>query len=232
MGKLVRVTREAGIATITMDDGKVNALSLDMLGAFNEALDDVEREPAVVILAGRDGVFSAGFDLRVLTAGGADAMTMLLTGFRLAERLLSFPAPVVAACTGHALAMGSFLLLSADVRVGSEGGFKIGANEVAIGLTMPHTAVEILRYRLNPSHRDRAVITAEIFSPTEALAAGFLDRVVPPADVLSSANDAGKRLSTLNMAAYAQTKLRTRAGLLQRVREAIDADDAALRTLA
>ena len=232
MSDLVTVTRGTGVATITMDDGKVNALSLEMLAAINGALDEVQREPAVVIIAGRQGVFSAGFDLRVLTAGGMEAITMLRTGFELAERLLSFPTPVVAACTGHALAMGSFLLLSSDYRVGADGAFKIGANEVAIGLTMPYTAVEILRYRLNPSHHDRAVLTSEIFAPTEALAAGFLDRVVVPDEVATTAIESAQRLATLNMTAHAETKLRARAGVLQAVHAAIEADDAALRALA
>jgi enoyl-CoA hydratase len=232
MGELVTTTRDTGVATVTLDDGKVNALSLDMLAAINRALDEIVAEPAVTLIAGREGTFSAGFDLRVLTAGGPDAIAMLRTGFELAERLLAFPAPVVVACTGHALAMGSFLLLSADYRVGADGAFKIGANEVAIGLTMPQTAVEICRHRLNPSHFNRAVVTAEIFSPTEAVAAGFLDRVGPPADVLPSATAAAQRLGTLNMTAHVQTKLRAREDVLKRVRAAIEADDAAMRALA
>ena len=125
------------IATITIDDGKVNALSLAVLAELNAALDQAERDGAVVILAGRDGVFSAGFDLPVLRGGGPDARAMLRAGFELAARLLAFPRPVVIACTGHAVAMGVFLLLCGDYRVGATGPYKITANEVAIGLTMP-----------------------------------------------------------------------------------------------
>ena len=125
------------VATITMDDGKVNALSVRMLGTLGEALDRAETDRAIVVLTGRPGIFSAGFDLQVLRAGGADAVQMLKAGFELAERLLSFPTPVVVACSGHAIAMGSFLVLSADYRVGVSGEFRITANEVAIGLTMP-----------------------------------------------------------------------------------------------
>ena len=132
------------VAAITMDDGKVNALSPAMLAALNDALDRAEdNEVAAVVLAGRPGRFSAGFDLGVLRGGGAEAEGMLKSGFELAERLLAFPLPVVLACTGHAITMGSFLVLSADYRIGAAGDFKIQANEVAIGLTMPYAMLAV-----------------------------------------------------------------------------------------
>jgi len=144
----------------------------------------------------------------------------------LAERLLSFPFPVVIACTGHALAMGAFLLLSGDYRIGAEGPFKIGTNEVAIGLTMPHFGIEMCRQRLAPAHFQRAVVNAEIYAPDAALAAGFLDQVVPAQDILSSAQLAAAKLSALHMPSHVATKLRTRAQSLQAIREAIEADAA------
>src|ERR1700733_3082153 len=171
------------IATVTIDDGKVNALSFAVLAELNAALDQAERDCAVVILAGRDGAFSAGFDLPVLRGGGPDALAMLGAGFELAARLLAFPRPVVIACTGHAVAMGVFLLLSGDYRVGVSGPYKITANEVAIGLTLPRAAVEICRQRLAPAQFSRAVVLADVFSPDEAVSAGFLDRIVDPPEL-------------------------------------------------
>src|SRR6185503_10431701 len=135
MGTLVSYQLDGSVATITMDDGKVNALSLQMLTELGAALDRATADRAVVVLTGRDGIFSAGFDLKVLRAGGPDAWAMLRGGFELAERILSFPTPVLIACTGHAIAMAVFLLLSGDYRVGVDGPYKINANEVAIGLT-------------------------------------------------------------------------------------------------
>src|SRR5262245_47975929 len=126
-----------GIAEIQFDDGRVNALSLDALSELGAALDRAKSDRAVVVLRGRPGVFSAGFDLRVLRAGGATANAMVRTGFELAERILAFPTPVVIACTGHAIAMGVFLVLAGDYRIGAQGDYRIGANEVAIGITMP-----------------------------------------------------------------------------------------------
>ncbi len=172
-----------GVATITMDDGKVNVLSPHMLGELNAALDRAEADGAAVVLSGRSGVFSAGFDLAVLRAGGPAAAAMLRSGFQLAARLLAFPAPVLAVCSGHAVAMGVFLLLSADYRIGAAGPFRITANEVAIGLTMPGAAIELCAARLTPAAFSRAVTLAEVYSPAEAAAAGFLDRVVDVADL-------------------------------------------------
>ncbi len=215
---------EEGVATIRMDDGKVNALSPDMLAELNGAFDRAETERAAVLLAGRDGVFSAGFDLRVLRAGGVEAQRMMRAGFELAHRMLAFSRPVVIACTGHALAMGSFLVLSADLRIGADAPHRIGANEVAIGLTMPWTALEICRARLAPTYLQRAVNLAEIFTPREAVAAGFLDRVVAPAELQATALQAARDLAKLDANAHAATKLRTRQPLLAALRAAIDAD--------
>src|SRR6185436_13595053 len=173
------------VATITMDDGKVNALSPAMQAEISKALDQAEADGAVVVLTGRDGVFSAGFDLGVMRGGGDEAVSMVRGGFDLAHRLLSFPTPVVVACTGHAIAMGVFLLLSGDYRVGADGPYKLVANEVAIGMTLPRAAIEILRQRVAPAHFNRAAILAEIYTSANAVEAGFLDRVVEPSEVVA-----------------------------------------------
>ena len=232
MGTIVSYQLEGSIATITMDDGKVNALSLQMLTELDSALDRAAADRAVVVLTGRGGIFSAGFDLTVLRAGGSDASSMLRAGFELAHRLLSFPTPVLIASTGHVVAMGVFLLLSGDYRVGAGGPYKITANEVAIGLTMPRAAVEICRQRLTPAHFNRAVVLAGVFSPDDAVAAGFLDRVVPPAELQDVAVSAAGLLAKLDMNAHAATKLRARDHALNALRAAIEADDADFRATA
>jgi len=230
MSTLVSYELRDGIATIAMDDGKRNALSLEMLSQVNGALDRAGADRAAVVLTGREGVFSAGFDLRVFMAGGPDAYAMVRTGFELGARLLSFPAPVVVACTGHAIAMGAFLLLSADYRIGAAGEHKIGANEVAIGITMPHFGVEICRQRLSPAHFHRAVINAEMYRPEDAIAAGFLDRVVPAAELQDVAWAKAAELAKLDGAVHTATKLRARDQALRAVRAAIDTDDAAFHS--
>jgi enoyl-CoA hydratase len=229
VGELVAYELAESIATVTMDDGKVNALSLPMLAELNAAFDRAVADGATVVFTGRPGVFSAGFHLPTLTGGGEDSVELLIGGFELSYRLLSFPTPVVIAATGHALAMASFLLLSADYRLGPDTDSKIGANEVAIGMTMPFTAVEICRYRLAPAHFHRAVITAEIYRPASAVEAGFLDRVVPVAEVAAAAQEVAVRLSSLDASAHRHTKLRAREQMLAAMRAGIETDGASMR---
>jgi enoyl-CoA hydratase len=226
---LLTYLRNGSVATIRMDDGKVNALSIAMQRELNQALDQAVADKASVLLTGREQRFSAGFDLNVFRQGGAAAEEMLIGGFELSYRLLSFPTPVVAACNGHALAMGAFLLLSADVRIGAAGAFKIGANEVAIGMTLPNTALEICRQRMPPTHLTRAVITAEIYSPEHAVAAGFLDHVAPAGELLARAQETAAALAKLDATAHAETKLRARAATLTAMRAAIEVDRAMMR---
>ncbi len=224
MAGLVSYELRDGVATITLDDGKVNALSLAMLAGIGSALDRAEQDDAVVLLTGRPGVLSAGFDLGVLRAGGQDAIVMLRAGFELARRMLGHTRPVVVGCTGHAIAMGAFLLLSGDYRIGADGPYKITANEVAIGLTLPRAATEICRQRLTPAHFNRATVLAEVYGPADAVQAGFLDRVVGPADLAASAWQAAAQARTLDMAAHAATKLRVREGALAAIGAAIAQD--------
>jgi enoyl-CoA hydratase len=226
MGSVLSYRAEGPVATVTMDDGKVNVLSAVMIGELSAAIDRAAREGLVVVLSGRQGVFSAGFDLAVLRAGGRAALDMMQAGFKLAERLLELPVPVVMACTGHAIAMGAFLLLSGDYRVGAAGDFKITANEVAIGITLPMAAVEICRHRLSPAAFSRAAIMAEVFGPQDAVQAGFLDRVVAPGELGDAARAVAGQLANLDLAAHAATKRRARHQLLQALHEAIDADAA------
>lgn len=225
-----RVTYELvdSIATITMDDGKVNALSLDMLSEINAALDRAVTDGAVVVLTGRDGILSAGFDLKVLGAGGPDAVAMLRAGFELSERLLSFPTPVVVACPGHAMAMGVFLLLSGDYCIAAAGPYKIRANEVAIGMTMPRAAVEILRQRLTPAAFTRATLLSETFTPDNAIEAGLVDRVVDTIELMEVAHSTAAELAKLDMRAHAASKLRAREQALRALRAGIEADMAEL----
>jgi enoyl-CoA hydratase len=228
VSNLVTYHQAGATATIAMDDGKVNALSAQMFHELNSALDRAEAAGATVVLTGREGVFSAGFDLRVLRAGGPQAPALVRSGFELSARLLAFPAPVVIACGGHAIAMGVFLLLSGDFRLGAAGPYRITANEVAIGLTMPRAAVEICRQRLAPSHFNRAVILAGVYAPDEAVAAGFVDRVVLPAELGPAAQAVAEELGKLDMAAHVATKPRARQQSLDALRTAIEDDARAL----
>ena len=183
------------VAILRIDDGKRNALSPQVLQEIYKAFDRAESDRAMVIITGRESVFSAGFDLAVMKRGGMDALRMLRAGYALPARVLAYPYPVIAACNGHVLAMGVFLMLSADYVIGSRGDFKIAANEVAIGLKMPRVAAAMLRHRLNPAAFQRAVTLSEYFNVDAAQAAGFFDEVVDSGDLIHRAESCADRPS-------------------------------------
>jgi enoyl-CoA hydratase len=213
---------EGRIATITLDDGKVNAFSIAMLRSIHSAFDRAADDQAVVVLTGRPGIFSAGFDLKVFQGARSDVVEMLTLGATLAERILSFPTPVLVACTGHCYPAGAFLMLSADARIAADGPFRIGLNEVSIGLTIPWFAIELARHRLNPPHFDRTTVTATMYSPVDAVTAGFVDRVVPPGELREASLERASELAALDPTAHAGTKLRTREPVLRALRTAIE----------
>jgi enoyl-CoA hydratase len=209
------------IATIRIDDGKRNTLSPQVLKEIYHALDRAESDRAIVIITGREDVFSAGFDLKVMKRGGVDALRMLRAGYGLTARVMAYPFPVIAACNGHSLAMGIFLMLSADYVIGSRGDFKISANEVAIGLTMPRVAAATLRHRLEPAAYQRAVTLSETFDVESATRAGFFDELVDPVDLMSRAVSCADRFKALDQRAHSASKRRIRASLIRRIRYSI-----------
>jgi len=224
MGEVVSYDADGPVARITIDDGKVNAFSIATLGEIHAALDRAESDGAVVLLRGREGVLSAGFDLKTFAAGPEALTEMLTLGATLSERVLCFPRPVLVACTGHAIAAGTFLPLAADVRIGVEGPFQIGLNEVRIGMTLPWFAVELARARLSPPHFDAALATGRMHSPQQALAAGFLDRVVAVEELDAACEEALADLCGLDAGAHLGTKLRARDGALRAIRAGIESE--------
>ena len=153
-----------------------------MIDALVAALRRAEKEAAAIVLAGRAERFCAGFDMRVMMSGRDAAVALLRHGVELLLGFYDTPLPVVVACSGHALAGGALLALTGDVRLGAAGAFKIGLNEVAIGIPIPMLAMEFARDRLSPLELTRATLFAQIYAPDEAVAAGYLDRVVPASD--------------------------------------------------
>jgi enoyl-CoA hydratase len=221
---------DEAIAVITLDDGKVNALGPAMQQAIHAALDSADRDDVgALVIVGNERVFSGGFDLKVLTSGEVQpAVDMLRGGFELAHRLLSYPKPVVMACTGHAIAMGAFLLCSGDHRVAAPS-CNIQANEVAIGMTLPYAALALMELRLTPSAYQQAVGLANSFFGENAVAAGWLDEIVLPEAVLTRAEDAAREFTNLRQPAHSASKLRARAAGLAALRTAIDGIEAEFR---
>ena len=217
----VRYELRESTGIVWLDDGKVNALTRESIGACLDALDRAEKEAQALLIVGRPGCFSAGFNLPVLRQGGDAASEMFLAGAELALRLYAFPCPVVIACTGHAVAMGAILCLSVDSRIGADGDYKIGLNEVAIGLTLPVLGMELARERLSKRHLSRAALQAQMYTPREAVDAGFLDRVVPQTALIDESIDEARRLASLDPAAFRHTKLQLRGDAITRIRDSL-----------
>ncbi|WP_409318579.1 crotonase/enoyl-CoA hydratase family protein [Pseudomonas sp. KCJK9016] len=224
MSDLIAYHLEDGIATLTLSNGKVNAISPDVIAAFNAALDQAVADRAIVIITGQPGILSGGYDLKVMTAGPKEAVSLVTAGSTLARRLLSHPFPVIVACPGHAVAKGAFILLSADYRIGVDGPFSIGLNEVQIGMTMHHAGIELARDRLRRSAFHRSVINGEMFDPQSAVDAGFLDKVVSAEELQGAALAAARQLKKINMNAHKNTKLKVRKALLETLDNAIIQD--------
>jgi enoyl-CoA hydratase len=224
MTDLVTYQLNDKIATITMQNGKVNAMSPDHIAAINGALDQAEKDKAVVMLVGQPGIFSAGFDLKVFQADAIAGFNMIKAGSTLCRRLLAFPTPVIGVCTGHAVAQGCFTLMACDYRIGVDGPFQLGLNEVQIGMTMHHFGIELPRARLTAPYFQRSLVNAQMYSPAEAVAGGFLDEIVPADELIATAKKEAERLAGLNMTAHKATKLKMREGLLKTLDEAIEHD--------
>ena len=226
MSELVTYNLTDGVATVTLANGKVNAISPDVIAGLNRALDQAEQDKAVVILTGQPGILSGGYDLKVMVSSPQAALDLVAAGSTLARRMLAHPYPIIVACPGHAVAKGAFLLLSSDYRIGVDGPFNIGLNEVKIGMTMHQVGIAIARDRLTTPVFQRSVINAEMFNPQGALSAGFLDRVVAAEELLPVANEVAQQLKGLNMGAHKKTKLKVRKLLLETLDAAIETDKA------
>jgi len=224
MSVTVKYELNEAVATITLDDGKVNVLGPDMQSAISEALDRAEKDFAkAIVIAGNQRVFSGGFDLSVFQSGDAKAaLGMLAGGFELSVRCLTFPGPVIMAATGPAIAMGSFLLLSGDHRIGQPK-TRCQAIEVAIGMTIPISAIEIMRARLTPAAFHRGTAMAATFAGDEALGGGWLDELVEADQVVARAQQvAAEAATTLHPGAHLATKLKARDSALKAIRAGID----------
>jgi enoyl-CoA hydratase len=224
----LQVTIDGPVALLHLDDGKANALTHEVIEAMHDGLDRAQAEAGAVVVAGRPGRFSAGFDLKVMGAGDKPMQDLVLAGAELLLRLYSHPQPVVAACTGHALAGGALLLLASDTRIGAEGEFKIGLNEVAIGMPLPTFAVELARDRVSSHLLTKATLQAELYDPTGAVVAGYLDWHLPPERVVDEAVVEATRLAEHRRGAVAATKSRLRGATLRRIRSTLTDDIAEL----
>ncbi len=227
----ITLSIEDGVAHVHMDDGKANAFSPAALASINSLLDEVDESDAgAVVISGREGRLSGGFDLKVITGDPEGALALLTSGIEMLLRLYANPRPVVVACTGHAVALGAMLLLSVDKRVGTAGDFKLGLNETAIGMNLPYFALLLARERLARKHLHEATQLARLYNPTEAVDVGFLDQVVEPGDVIAAAVEDATRLAQFSRGAFALTRKDARGPVVASIRNWMDTDLAGMMT--
>ncbi|MGB3810122.1 MAG: crotonase/enoyl-CoA hydratase family protein [Parvibaculum sp.] len=221
---ILNYTLNDGVAVLTMDDGRANALGHDMIGALKAALTRAEGEAKAVLLLGREKRFCAGFDLEVMAAGPEHVAPLVTAGAELLMDIYTHALPIVIGCTGHALAAGGLLLLAADTRVGVEGDFKIGLPEVAIGMTMPVFGLELARDRILPNHLTAAVTQARIYNPVEAAKAGYLDQTAPAEALFETALARARELGALPQPAFRNTKRKEREATVALIRATLKSD--------
>lgn len=222
--EVLSYTLEGTTAVLRMDDGKANALSDAMIEALVTSLDRAEKEATAIILTGRPDRFCAGFDLKVMMSGPENAKALLIRGSALLMKLYGVAIPLVIACTGHALAGGALVLLTGDVRIGASGAYRIGLNEVSIGLPVPVLAMELARDRLVTADLPRATLMSQIYTPEEAARVGYLDTVLPAADIMSRAKEEAAKLGALSRTAYAATKTRLRGKTITHINATLEDD--------
>jgi enoyl-CoA hydratase len=213
MGQAIAYAQRSGIAEIVLDDGKVNAMSSPFFDELNAALDRAAADDSgAVVVAGRPGYFSAGLNIKLLPTLPRDELTRTLVLFgRTMLRVWTFPLPIVAAVTGHAVAGGAVLAFACDRRFVADGQFRVQLNETAIGLALPTWALAICESAVPVQFHADAFLHARPYSPAEALARGMVDDVVPADAVIARAHDAASVLTALDRGAYAETKRRMRS---------------------
>lgn len=217
-------TLNDGVAVLTMDDGRANALGHAMIDALSAALTRADGEAKAILILGREKRFCAGFDLEVMASGPEHVAPLVSAGANLLMDIYEHRLPVVIGCTGHALAAGGLLLLAADLRIGAEGDFKIGLPEVAIGMTMPVFGLELARDRLSNHHLTAAVTQARIYTPQEAAQIGYLDQTAPVAALKETALTRARELGALSQPAFANTKRKERGSTISYIRETLVSD--------
>lgn len=221
--ELVKLNTDGDVSIITLDDGKANVFSPLMTEAIESLLDQVPQDKGALLIAGRSGIFSGGFDLKIMSSGDMEEIKrMVKVGFNLLTRIYSFPRPVVCACTGHAIALGAFLLLCGDYRLGAEGDFMIGANEVRNNMSVPEPILELSRTRINKTHWYRAILNAEMYAPNKAISAGYLDETIDPEKLMDLALKKASDLATLDHPVYQITKELDQAKTLNRIKSSIN----------
>ena len=220
--QIATLTTEGDVSIITLNDGKANVFSPEMSNTVSNLLDQVPGDKGSLVITGRSGIFSAGFDLKIISSGDSDAVaSMIKAGFTLLARIYNFPRPVIAACSGHGVALGAFLLCCADYRIGAKGQFIVQANETRNNMSIPAPILEISKSRIAKTHWYRAILNAEAYPVENAIEPGYLDEVTDAENLMNRAMEVANDLATLGHPHYKITKDLDQKETLKRIHDAI-----------
>ena len=205
--KIATLKKEDNVSIITLDDGKANVFSPEMSQQIDECLDQVATEEGCLVITGKEGMFSGGLDLKIIQSGDIERIQeMSSKAFKLLARIFSFPRPVIAACSGHAVALGTFLLCCCDYRIGVKGEFMLGANEMRTNMVIPTPILELIKFRVSNTHKYRAVLGAEMYKLEDSISAGLIDEVVDQDLLMTTVTEKAKDLATMGHPSYSMTK--------------------------
>ena len=195
------------ISIISLDDGKVNVFSIEMLEAINNCLNEVPKDSGSLVLRGKEGIFSAGFDLKTFASGDMDKISKMSDlGMRFMYDIFTFPRPVIAALTGHTIAMGLFVACGCDYRIGLKGDFVAQANEVRNDMDIPTSIMQIAASRVSKKHAYSVLLHADPYTFPKAIEAGLIDQLVDEANFESRIMEKAADLATLGHPHYEKTK--------------------------
>jgi len=225
---MIQRETDDGIVTLRLAHGKANALDVELLEALIRELGEVADVRALVVTA-NGPIFSAGVDLfRLLEGGEAYVRRFFPLLNQFVRALAAFPAPVVVAANGHAIAGGGVMVMGGDYRLMAEGSGRVGVPELLVGVPFPATVLELVRAALPPELVNPVIFTGRTYPPHEALAAGLVDEVVPPDALGDRAREVAGLLASISPAAFRLTKRMLRAPVLERIDRSAALDAEAL----
>lgn len=221
----VRAESRGGLAVLTLVRPRANAFTPELVVQISEALTASGDAGAIVLASALPGIFSAGWDLPELISMDRKAFEAFVLAYcDLVRQLFVYPRPVVAALPGHAIAGGLILAAAADERIAASGRGELGLSEVLLGVPVPACLLEVFRHAIGPRATERLASTGENLSVERALAAGLIDRVVPPESLLAEAESRARVLADRPREAHAAIKRRTRAAATDRFDQARGGD--------
>lgn len=213
---MIQIIDHGAVREVHLDRPPANALSPELIAALRAAVEEAPAAGArALVLSGSPRMFSGGLDIPHLIHLDRQAITAAWKDFyALMRGLAASPIPIAAAITGHSPAGGAVISLYCDVRIMAEGDFRIGLNEVQVGIPMPPVIFQALRRQVGERQAERLCVTAELVPAAEALRIGLVDELVAPEAVVARAVEWCNALLALPPQAMAITRRLARADLV------------------